>query len=228
MEDKRIIYLIIIVIIVIILASGVGILLYQRMNAQPVPPPITGQPDEPDGNLPHLGNATSSQSGAESREQQQEKEKQFISSFYNPIPVIYEMSTPRYELPIPSVKDDVDNYRDFSRKVPLDTALDKLAANGFVVIPDPLGLQASDWETSYRTLAQKNVPIFVTADSVLGTYISTMQVIYKEVEQESFYPSLWDLLLELSNNTKLRYEFRRQQVGIENNLLAEADRLELA
>ena len=95
MEDKRIIYLIIIVIIVIILATGVGILLYQRMNAQPVPPPITGQPDEPDGNLPHLGNATSSQSGAESREQQQEKEKQFIKMKKTKTVIMFIMLVPR-------------------------------------------------------------------------------------------------------------------------------------
>ena len=124
------------------------------------------------------------------------------------------MDTRRYTLPIVSVKDDIDNYRDFSRKVTLDKTLDKLSKNGFIVIPDPFGSQAADWETSYRTLAQKNVPIFITADSVLGMYISTLQVIYKEVEQETFYPSLWDLLSRLLTNVKLRYEFRRQQVMI--------------
>ena len=59
MEDKRIIYLIIIVIIAIVLATGVGILLYQRMNLQSTPPPPPEQPTEPNGSLPHLDTSAS-------------------------------------------------------------------------------------------------------------------------------------------------------------------------
>src|SRR3989338_8325598 len=129
MEDKRIIYLIIIVIIAIVLATGVGILLYQRMNLQSTPPPPPEQPTEPNGSLPHLDTSTSTSSATENREQQLEKEKQFISSFYRPIPVSYEMDTRRYTLPIVSFKDDIDNYRDFSRKVTLDKTLDKISKN---------------------------------------------------------------------------------------------------
>lgn len=228
MEDKRIIYLIAIVLVALVLAGVVGVLLYMRLSPKPIEPTPVNQNVDSGATLPRPDGTSATSTANSSRQQLLEKEKQFISAYYRAIPLNYEPKSERYGLPIPSVKDDVDNYRDFSRKIPLDASLTALGNNGFVVIPDPFASGASDWESSYQTLAQKNVPVFITADSILGLYNETLQIVYKEIENEAFYPSLWGLLSKLADSTKLRYEFRRQQVGIENDLLAEADRLELA
>lgn len=232
MEENKIVYLAAIIVIILLILLGVAVFFYLKILN--INEPITNQgisttntsgptPFLPISDLTNqnLGNGTSGPISLE-------KEKQFVSSFYEPIQIIYQAQTPSFELPLPAIKEQITNYRDFSRKINLDSILEKISNNGFIIINDPFTTEISDWSSSYRQIKDNELPILITADSVVGLYQDSFQIIYKEIEQEIFYPSLWELLEKMFDKAKKRYEARRNQFGIETETITEADRLELA
>ncbi len=178
--------------------------------------------------LPTSGDVNANGENGNTPQSQLAKEKQFISSFYQPIEIQYTPSAETYPLPIENIKEQVVNYRDFSRKIKLENALPKLEENGFVVINNPFSSKLTDWESNYKLVKENDLPIFISSDSIIGLYQDTLHLIYKETEQEIFYASLWGLLNDMYNQTKFRYENRYQQFGIEADVITEANRLELA
>jgi len=230
MEDNKIIYLIGIgVIIILLIITGVFLFFYLH-NSQELPLEPTPETNV-NGNVPLLptsGNINSNGESGNTPESQLAKEKQFISSFYQPIEIQYTPAAKTYPLPIENIKEQVVNYRDFSRKIKLENALPKLEENGFVVMPNPFKSQLTDWESNYKLIKENDLPIFISSDSIIGLYQDTLNLIYKETEQEIFYASLWGLLNDLYNQTEFRYENRHQQFGIETDIITEANRLELA
>lgn len=231
MEDNKYLYLIGIVIIIIIIGAGAGLFFYFQKPPAPEAPleQATNTNSDDFGYLPTLPETpTSNDNLTEAEKLELAKEKQFISSFWNPSEIEYTTQVPSYELPLSEIKEQVTNYRDFSRKINIESALSKLSANGFVAIKNPLDSTVKDWERGYKIVREKSLPVFITADSVVGVYQNTLQVIYKEIEQEIFYPSLWELLQEMHKQVKQRYETKHQEFGIEGDTVTEANRLELA
>jgi len=229
MEDKKYLYLIIGVIVIIFIGLGLGLFFYVQKPASlpSEPKPIETNTND-FGYLPTLPETETLDDGLTNAERLElEKEKQFISSFWQSPQVQYTAQVPAYDLPLIEIKEQVVNYRDFSRKIDVESALPKLTANGFVVVDNPFDTKIADWERGYKTVRGEGLPIFITADSVVGVYQNTLHVIYKEIEQEIFYPSLWELLKKMHGQAKKRYETKHQQLGIESDAVTEANRLEL-
>jgi hypothetical protein len=229
MEDKKYIIIIaaIITVISLLLLSIIGMLYYQRIQSQqsqiPAPPIANNQnPGNNQGGLPTTPNILPAQ-----QKQELQKEKQFISAFYQPINFEKTANSPQYSLPITNIKDTIVNYRDFSRKIDIENNLEKLSNQGFLIIPNPVSDNA-DWETSFRLAQAQDLPIFISADAIAGIYQTTLNVTYKEIEAEAFYSSLWQFLRSLYDTSKERYQSRYQQLGIESDPTVEGNRLELA
>ncbi|OGY50784.1 MAG: hypothetical protein A3J65_02750 [Candidatus Buchananbacteria bacterium RIFCSPHIGHO2_02_FULL_45_11b] len=241
MEDKKLLYIAAAaVIILIVLTSALAVFFYFKGPNQITPGQIiqNGQvgPEDVNANanvagyLPPAPEKPLAEGELSAEEKMKlEKEKQFISSYWRLTPVNFTPQVPSSKLPLEKIKEEVNNYRDFSRKINLEPAMLKLAQNGFAVIPDIFAAKKiSDWENSYKLLKDSEYPIFVSADSLLALYQNTLDVVYRETEQEIFYPSLWQLLKDLAQDAQKRFEARSQKFGIENDLIAEASRQELS
>jgi len=232
MEDKRILYIIIAVIIVIlILASALGLFFLMDDRSENLNQSAANQAAGLNVNTggflsPTLG--TLPENSAEVTLEKLAREKQFISSYYQLSKTDYQAQARQYQLPINNIKETVANYRDFSRKIALEQVENQLSANGFIALSNPFGETADDWQNSYTLIKENNLPLFITADSILGVYQNTTQTIYKEIEKDFFYPSMWNLVSGLYDQAKKRYEVKKQKFGIETDLTAEAGRLEMA
>ena len=231
MEERKLIYIACIIITIILIGMLIGMFFYFRQPTEtPGITPIADTNTNDHGYLPGTPGLPTASDGpsTDSAIAELAKEKQFISSFWRPFAVEYAAQAPSYELPLSEVKEQVTNYRDFSRKIDIEPILEKLAKNGFAVINNPFSVNTADWDDSYGLIKENTLPVFITADSVVGLYQDTLHIIYKEIEGEIFYPSLWELLKEIFYETKKRYEAGRQQFGIEGDIITEANRLELA
>lgn len=155
------------------------------------------------------------------------KERKLFADYYQPNEIRFSPQVPQYQLPL-NIKTDVLNYRDLSRKIDLDAVEDELESQGFVVITYPLSGNKQNFESVYKTLNQQVIPIFVTADSV--THLNQLQLntIFKEIEQEVFYHTAWQVSKRLYDLAKFRFDQRRQGLTIASDLLIEASRLETA
>ncbi|MAF13376.1 MAG: hypothetical protein CMI53_00580 [Parcubacteria group bacterium] len=235
MEDKNITIIAAIAIIIFLIIIGAFFLFhYLPRSGQPQIEPLVEANQNLTGevgiapSLPTSDDTLTAEQITELSQSRLEKEKQFISSFWQLISTPYTPAVAPYQLSLDNIKEEVVNYRDFSRRIDLDSALTKLTENNFVVIDNPFDPQVTDWQSNYKNLKDENLPIFISSDSIVGVYQDTLQIIYKEIEQEIFYPSLWELLEKMYNKTKKRYEAKRLQFGIETDTLTEANRLELA
>src|SRR3989344_55306 len=231
MEDNKIFYLTGIGALIVLILAAIGFLfvfIWQKPFSAKEPALINQVTTTPSfGTLPQTP-VDSNGPTTPSPEEQLAKEKYFISTFYQAATSTTVAKIPDLDLPLANVKEQILNYRDFSRKIPIENALPKLSNNGFVVINNPFGNVTSNWQTAFSLINEKNVPALITSDAVIGLYQDTLQIIYKEIEQDKFYASLWQLLHDLFNQVKARYDVKRQQFGIESDLITEANRLELA
>lgn len=230
MEDKKILYITAAIIAgLILIGSAAGILFFLNSQNNDAPADTQTNTNADSGRLPNLpANEDTINNRQLNAEEQLKKDREFISSFWQPQEINFTADNESYSLPLAEIKLDITNYRDFSRRIDIENALDELSQDGFVVLDDPFNNKTADWETSYQLIRDAGVPIFVSSDSVLGLYQNTMHVVYKEIEQEIFYPSLWDLLKELHEQVQQRYNLRFARFGIESDLITEANRLELA
>jgi hypothetical protein len=238
MEDNKLIILFAIVaVIIVIIAATIGLFFYFKMPAKM---PIKMAPAE-DPALTTNANTNANEPAylpttPETPEEQLErvakenleKEKRFVSTYWEPFAISYTADAVQYKLPLTAAKEQVANYRDLSRKISFDHALPLISQNGFAVIGNPFKLEANDWAGAYETIQKINLPIIITADSVAGIYQTTLGVIYRETEQEIFYASLWEMLKEMFDQCKARYDAKRRVMGIESDAITEANRLELA
>lgn len=113
---------------------------------------------------------------------------------------------PKYDLPL-DIK-DVSNYQEFSEKIQLSSsALSLLEKNGFVVIPTPreIAKRPDDFVEFYSTLKDKDLPIFITTDSLLHYYHIFFDVTLMKIEKDLFYDDVWQITKELFNDALLQY-----------------------
>lgn len=127
---------------------------------------------------------------------------------------------PQYELPLEVT--DISNYQKFSQKIQLSTqALSLLEKNGFVVIETPKDIAESkvssplfptdnyakdDFATYYETLANKDLPVFITTDSLLHYYHIFFDVTLLRIERDIFYDDVWQMTKELLDDAVEQYE----------------------
>lgn len=120
------------------------------------------------------------------------KSKDIILEKVNVTPQI-----PGYSLPIKTK--DISNYQDFSKKLSLSSkAFAVLEKNGFVVIPTPKNLieTSDDFANFYSTLKYKELPIFITTDSLLHYYHIFFDTTLMGLERDIFYYDIWKITKE--------------------------------
>ena len=138
-----------------------------------------------------------------------------------------EVKNPGVQLPM-NVKRDADNYYDFTRYINLDEVVDDLNINGFAVIDNPYYQEAKDFYSVYKVLQAKKLPLFVSNDFLIYYYQNMFKNLYKRIEADVFYQAFWDINHELFIIADKRYRERLIKVGILNDPLLEAQRLEAA
>jgi len=127
---------------------------------------------------------------------------------------------PPYLLPVKT--EDIANYENFSNKIPLSAAnLSLLKKNGFVVMPSPpeiaeneLHLRFSseasspmdDFVAFYEVLKDKDLPIFITTDSMLHYYHIFFETILMKLEKDLFFDDIWNISLEMLDASLEEYE----------------------
>ena len=228
MENKKIVVAGGLLLVILLIIGGVFAIFSLVINPKNQPPAPVNDPtsDVPLSVLPSADGQAQTVGSLTEAELALAKERQFISSFWVAPTVSYEAHAPNFDLPLTEIKDQAINFRDFFRKINITTALEPLSRQGFFIINSPFSGDTT-WEQSYKLVRDAEVPIIITADSIAGLYQDTINVVYKEIEQDIFYPSLWELLKQLHDTARRRYEARFQEFGIETDLLTEANRLEL-
>lgn len=130
---------------------------------------------------------------------------------------------PPYQLPLNL--NSISNFRDFINKMPLSSkAKSLLEKNGFVVIPTPSDILDSpeEFDSFYSTLKDKDIPIFITTDSLLHYYHVFFDTALMRLEKDIFYDDLWKISKNFLNDAIKTYE------NTKDPLLKEAARRNVA
>ncbi len=176
----------------------------------------------PGGSLPNAdGNGKTEASSTTVKAEQIQ-----FADFYQPLSAEVKSRTTLITLPI-NVKADVSNYYTLTRKIGLDKALNNLNQNGFAVIPNPFA-KTNDFFALHRTLAQKEIPLYVSGNFLLYYHQNVVKNIFKDVESLVFYKELWQVAKYFYDTANKRYLARRQKIGLTNDPILEGERLETA
>ncbi|MEA1906053.1 MAG: DUF3160 domain-containing protein, partial [Euryarchaeota archaeon] len=124
---------------------------------------------------------------------------------YSLQPLSIDLKVPEYDLPLQT--DQISNYASFSEKIQLsNSATSLLEENGFVVIENPFYQAEEDIIQPYKTLADDEIPIFVTTDSLLHLYHIQFDETLRQIEEREFYDLIWEISEELLNDSMESYE----------------------
>jgi len=105
-------------------------------------------------------------------------------------------SLPPYTLPLSPP--GIGNFDDFVSEVTLSTeAEEMLLANGFVVIKNPLFESGEDIQGAYDDLKERDIPIFVTTDSLLHLYHIQFGETLRRIEEDEFFADIWEITAAL-------------------------------
>lgn len=132
-----------------------------------------------------------------------------------------------YKLPI-NVKLDVSNYYELSRKIDLDNYIGDLNNKGFAIINNPWISEGNDFYSLTNAIDKRNLPLFLSIDLISYYYQNILKTSYKEIEENVFYDSLWNISKELYDRSRLRYEAHVAKLGNINDPVLEAERLATA
>jgi hypothetical protein len=101
---------------------------------------------------------------------------------------------PDYALPLKTK--DIANWNEFSNKIQLSpTALSLLEKNGFVVLETSTDIADSkdDFAAYYQEIGKKDLPVFITSDSLLHYYHIFFDTTLMKLERDLFYNDLWQM-----------------------------------
>jgi hypothetical protein len=108
---------------------------------------------------------------------------------------------PDYLLPLNL--NEVTNFGDVEATFYLtESQKQLLQENGFVVIP----WHGDDIVQPYKTLKEREIPIFVTSDTLLHLYHIQFNEILKRLEEEEFFDELIDMSLAMMNRSIQDYQ----------------------
>ncbi|MFH1448108.1 MAG: DUF3160 domain-containing protein [Candidatus Micrarchaeota archaeon] len=134
-----------------------------------------------------------------------ETEKLSFLKYYSLEALNITLSVSQYNLPLET--SDISNYDDFSGKITLsEDALALLKKNGFVVIKNPLNQKEEDITTPYKKLKDRDVPIFITSDSLLHLYHIQFDETLRQIEEREFYGMIWDISKEMLEDSVEKYD----------------------
>ena len=134
--------------------------------------------------------------------------------------LIFSPDIPYY--PLPLEKEEIFNYYDFSQKIQLSPqSISQLQKNGFVVIPTPAEIAenklrlrfspdtsspSDDFVAFYEVLKNKDLPIFITTDSMLHYYHIFFETILMKLEKDLFFNDIWNISLEMLDASLNEYD----------------------
>ena len=118
--------------------------------------------------------------------------------FLNPLDV--ELKTAQYNLPLATA--DVSNFNDFRGKITLsDGAISLLEKNGFAVMENPFNRGEEYITNPYEILKEREIPVFITSDSLLHLYHIQFDETLRQIEEKEFYDAIWNISNELLKNS---------------------------
>ena len=92
----------------------------------------------------------------------------------------------QYDLPLSTGQ--ISNYQQFTNHIPLSNqAVNFLRANGFVMVADPFYPEEEYITDPYERLKEKEIPLFITTDSLLHLYHIQFDETLREIEERAFY-----------------------------------------
>lgn len=207
----------------VLIAAGVWAYFHFRSpSAAPTPAPTEQTPS----NLPeNLQPSPGEPNGGNSTGDSLKGESITFGSFYKPHDKDIAIKLAAVSLPL-NVKRDVANYYEITRKINLDSSVTAINANGFALADMPFAEGKTDFFAAYGQLAHNGVPLLISSDFLVYYYQNSLKAIYKDLEASYFYDSVWKVNKQLFDAANTRYQERRQKLGVSNDPLLEAERLE--
>jgi len=130
-----------------------------------------------------------------------------LKKYYVPYESTIEPNAPGYTLPLNL--NDVANYAVMESKFKLASVKPILEQNGFAIIEYDFGWSdpnRDDIVKPYQNLQRMDVPLFITADTLLHLYHVQFDETLKEVEEREFVSDINDLTSALLNEALAQYE----------------------
>ncbi len=122
----------------------------------------------------------------------------------------------QYSLPLDS--SGISNYGYFTSKVPLSGRAEQLLfSNGFVVIDNPFNGDEEHIQPVYEELRDRDIPIFITSDSLLHLYHIQFDETLRRIEEATFYGDIWNISSAL-------YDYSADQYNLTEGKVREAHR----
>jgi len=147
-------------------------------------------PREPEEELAILQTESIDLSGVQAAEKMQ-----FIE-YYSLDALNVTLRTSQYTLPLENK--EIDNYKEFAKEIPLDDdATRLLETNGFVVISNPFYPREEYITDPYVTLKDREIPVFITSDSLLHLYHIQFDETLRQIEEREFYDGIWGISMML-------------------------------
>ena len=107
------------------------------------------------------------------------------------------------QYPLPLILNDISNINKINANFNLGSdAKGKLESNGFVIIP----WHGDDIIRPYKTAKEKEIPIFVTSDTLLHLYHIQFNEILKDIEEKEFFDALLNMSKAMQETSKADYE----------------------
>ncbi len=115
---------------------------------------------------------------------------------------------PEYSLPLKM--EDIYNYQKFSEKIQLSpSALSLLEKNGFVAIETPIDIakyeSKDDFVAYYDEIGKRDLPIFITTDSLLHYYHIFFDTTLMKLERDLFYDDVWQMSKVFFDEALMQY-----------------------
>ncbi|UCC96264.1 MAG: DUF3160 domain-containing protein [Candidatus Omnitrophota bacterium] len=138
-------------------------------------------------------------------------EKLSFTKYYVPTSLDITPQVSPYQLPLQASA--ISNFKNFSVKVALSqAALRLLEKNGFVVIDNPFTPKGEDITIPYKILKDREIPIFITSDSLLHLYHIQFDETLRQIEEREFYDMAWQISRELLEDSIEQYKTARGDV----------------
>ncbi len=114
---------------------------------------------------------------------------------------------PTYSLPL-NISKDISNWSKFSGQINLsDSAKNLLSKNGFVIISNSsLFSSKENFAKFYSEIQNKNLPVFVTTDSLLHYYHVFFDTSLMRMEKDIFYDDVWQMSKKFYNDSLNIYQ----------------------
>jgi len=134
-------------------------------------------------------------------------EKPALNQYYTPYINLVEPNAPGYTLPLDL--NNIENYSSMDSRFNLTNAASLIEQNGFAIIEHDFGSfdpNREDIVTPYKYLQNRNIPLFVTADTLLHLYHIQFDETLKDIEEREFFYDINDLTQALLNDALVSYD----------------------